>query len=53
MIEIQEATKSQAADIANLIMMAMTDDCCLYFCGDGYGLDDFRRMMTITGAVIL
>ena len=32
MIEIREATKSQAAEIANLIMMAMTDDCCLYFC---------------------
>ena len=47
MIEIQEATKSQAAVIANLIMMAMTDDCCLYFCGEGYGLDDFRRMMTM------
>ena len=28
-------------------MMAMTDDCCLYFCGDGYGLDDFREMMTM------
>ena len=46
MIKIQEATKSQAAEIANLIMMAMTDDCCLYFCGDSYGLDDFRKMMT-------
>ena len=31
MIEIQEATKSQAAEIASLIMTAMTDDCCLYF----------------------
>lgn len=29
-----------------MIMMAMTDECCLYFCGDGYGLDDFCRMMT-------
>ena len=47
MIEIQEATKSQAADIARLIMIAMTDDCCLYFCGNGYGLDDFRKMMTM------
>ena len=28
-------------------MMAMTDDCCLFFCGDGYGLDDFQRMMTL------
>ena len=47
MIEIQEATKSQAAEIASLIMMAMTDDCCLFFCGDGYGLDDFYKMMTM------
>ena len=27
-------------------MTAMTDDCCLHFCGNGYGLDDFRKMMT-------
>ena len=47
MIEIREAIKSQAAEIARLIMMAMTDDCCLYFCGEGYGLEDFRRMMTM------
>ena len=47
MVEIQEATKNQAAEIANLIMMAMTDDCCLYFCGKGYGLEDFRQMMTM------
>ena len=46
MIEIREATKNQAAEIASLIMMAMTDDCCQYFCGEGYGLEDFRRMMT-------
>ena len=45
-IEIQEATEAQASDIAKLIMMAMTDDCCLHFCGEGHGLDDFRRMMT-------
>lgn len=47
MILIKEATKKQSAEIARLIMMAMTDDCCLYFCGDGYGLDDFLKMMTI------
>ena len=47
MIEIREAAKKQAAEIASLIMMAMTDDCCLYFCGDGYGLEDFRKMMTM------
>ncbi len=27
-------------------MMAMTDDCCLHFCGVGHGLSDFRTMMT-------
>ena len=47
MIAIHEATKSQAAEIASLIMTAMTADCCLYFCGDGYGLADFRKMMTL------
>ena len=46
MIEIRAATKNQAREIASLIMMAMTDDCCLYFCGNGYGLEDFRKMMT-------
>ena len=45
MIEIREASKNQAEEIARLIMMAMTDDCCLHFCGVGHGLDDFRRMM--------
>ena len=39
MIEIREATKAQASDIARLIMMAMTDDCCLHFCGVGHGLE--------------
>ena len=46
MIEIKAAKKEQSASIARLIMMAMTDDCCLHFCGVGYGLDDFYRMMT-------
>lgn len=46
MIEIKNARKEQSASIARLIMMAMTDDCCLHFCGVGHGLDDFRRMMT-------
>ena len=47
MIEIREAIKSQAAEIARLIMTAMTDDCCLYFCEEGYGLEDFFNMMTM------
>ncbi len=47
MIEIKEAVIEQAAEIADLIMTAMTDECCLYFCGEDYGLEDFRRMMTM------
>ena len=47
MIEIVKATKEQSSEIASLIMMAMTDDCCLHFCGKGYGLEDFRKMMTL------
>ena len=45
-IDVRKATKEQSAEIARLIMMAMTDECCLHFCGEGYGLPDFRRMMT-------
>ena len=47
MIEIKNAVEEQTAEIAHLIMMAMTDDCCLHFCGEGYGLEDFRKMMTL------
>ncbi len=47
MIEIRKATKSQAEEIARLIMTAMTEECCLFFCGKGYGLEDFLRMMTL------
>lgn len=46
MIEIKRAHKEQSAEIARLIMIAMTDECCLYFCGEGYGLTDFHKMMT-------
>ena len=46
-MEIRKATKAQSEEIAKLIMMAMTDDCCLYFCGEGYGLENFRKMMTM------
>ncbi len=43
---IKKASKNQAAEIARLIMVAMTDECCLHFCGEGHGLEDFRKMMT-------
>ena len=46
-IDIRQASREQAPEIARLMMLAMTDDCCLSFCGEGYGLDDFRKMMTM------
>lgn len=46
-IDIRQASREQALEIARMIMLAMTDDCCLNFCGEGYGLDDFYRMMTL------
>jgi DNA-3-methyladenine glycosylase I len=46
MIEIKKANSEQSAEIAHLIMMAMTNECCLYFCGKGHNLTDFHKMMT-------
>ena len=46
-IDIRPARREQATDIARLIMTAMTDECCLFFCGKGHGLADFHKMMTI------
>ena len=43
---ITEAERDQAREIASLIMMAMTDECCLNFCGEGYGLADFHSLIT-------
>ena len=45
-MKIQTATKSQAPIISQLIMTAMTDDCCQYFAGEHHTLADFRSMMT-------
>ena len=44
-ITIAHAQPSQAAVIAQLIMQAMTDECCLSFVGSGQTLDDFRQLM--------
>ena len=43
---IRPGRVEDAPQIASLIMQAMTDECCLFFCGEGNGLDDFRRLMT-------
>ena len=50
LISIAPALKEQAAEIATLIMMAMTDECCLSFCGKGYGLSDFHLLLTLLSA---
>lgn len=47
LIHITEAEKTQARVIARLIMMAMTDECCLHFCAEGYGLESFLKMMVL------
>lgn len=39
------ATTAHAADIAELIMAAMTDDCCQFLAGKEHTLDDFYHMM--------
>lgn len=44
-MEIHAARIEQATDIAKLIMMAMTDECCLYYTDEGQTLDDFRNTM--------
>lgn len=44
-ISIVEGRREHADDIARLIMMAMTDDCCQYFAGKGRTIDDFYRVM--------
>ena len=46
-VEIVKASPLHGLEIARLIMMAMTDECCLNFCGEGRGLDDFFEMMSV------
>lgn len=44
-MRIQQARKADAPAITQLIMTAMTPDCCLYYVGPNHTLDDFRRVM--------
>lgn len=44
-MQISQAQKHQAGDIARLIMQAMNDDCCQYFAGRRHTLKDFECMM--------
>lgn len=45
-MNIIEATQQHAPVIAKLIMMAMTDECCLNLAGEGRTVADFARLMT-------
>ena len=45
-ISIRGARPDEAARIADLIIMAMTEECCLHFSGPGHDIRDFRRVMT-------
>ena len=44
-MKIIKATPAHAADIAQLIMTAMTDDCCQFLVGNDHTLDDFYQTM--------
>lgn len=46
-IVIIQAIKSQSKQIAKLILMAMTEECCRYFYGPDYTLNDFESFMTL------
>lgn len=43
---LRGARREEASRIAELIIMAMTEDCCLYLCGNKHNIEDFHRVMT-------
>lgn len=45
-IILRGARVDDAPQVARMVMMAMTDECCKYFCGPDHTLDDFHRLMT-------
>lgn len=44
-MKILPANPTHAADIARLIITAMTDDCCQFLVGPGHTLEDFHNTM--------
>ena len=42
---IRQATANDAKRVAELIIMAMTEECCLHFCGEEHNIDDFRNVL--------
>ena len=43
-ISIRQARPNEAERIAEFIIMAMTEECCLHFCGPHHDINDFRRV---------
>ncbi|MCI6118740.1 MAG: GNAT family N-acetyltransferase [Prevotella sp.] len=42
---IRQATANDAKRVAELIIMAMTEECCLHFCGEEHNINDFRNVL--------
>ena len=45
-IIIRLARPDEAEHVAKLIMTAMTEECCLWFCGEGHDISDLHKVMT-------
>lgn len=45
-IILRPARVADASQVARMIMMAMNDECCQYFCGPDHTLNDFHHLMT-------
>ncbi len=45
-MEIMPAKRSQARQVARLVMLAMDHDCCRHFMGPGHSLSEFEDVMT-------
>lgn len=45
-MRIRQGHKSEARDIARLIMKAMSYECCQYYIGEEHSLEEFEDMMT-------
>ncbi|MBO5187006.1 MAG: GNAT family N-acetyltransferase [Prevotella sp.] len=49
-ITIRPARAEDASVIAELVTMAMTDECCMHFCGERHTPDDFRTLIAALAA---
>ena len=44
-IQIRNARPDEATPIASLIIQAMQEECCRYFCGNDCSMDDYLQLM--------